>query len=150
MELRKREEEAKQEAKNTQSAESDFKKPKMAFLDTLLSSTVDGRPLTIQEIYEEVSTFMFEGHDTTTSALSFVTYLLSRHLGVQKKVYEEQKAIMGADMKRNATFQELTDMKYLDMVIKESLRLYPSVPMIGRHTDKEYSMSKYEHPDVFG
>uniref|UniRef100_T1PFY1 Cytochrome P450 n=1 Tax=Musca domestica TaxID=7370 RepID=T1PFY1_MUSDO len=141
MELRKREEEAKQEANNQQSAESDFKKPKMAFLDTLLSSTVDGRPLTIQEIYEEVSTFMFEGHDTTTSALSFITYLLSRHMGVQKKVYEEQKAIMGADMKRNATFQELADMKYLDMVVKESLRLYPSVPMIGRHTDKEYSMN---------
>jgi len=56
---------------------------KMAFLDTLLSSTIDGRPLTRQEIYEEVSTFMFEGHDTTTSGVSFAGYLLSRHPDVQ-------------------------------------------------------------------
>ncbi|XP_073811627.1 cytochrome P450 4e3-like [Musca autumnalis] len=144
MELRKRQEEEEdqqQASSNHEQTEGDFKKPKMAFLDTLLSSTIDGRPLTIQEVYEEVSTFMFEGHDTTTSALSFITYLLSRHLGVQQKVYEEQKAVMAGDMKRSATFQELSDMKYLDMVIKESLRLYPSVPMVGRHTDKEYNMN---------
>lgn len=55
----------------------------MAFLDTLLSSTIDGRPLIRQEIYEEVSTFMFEGHDTTTSGVSFSVYLLSRHPDVQ-------------------------------------------------------------------
>lgn len=40
--------------------EDEFTKRKMAFLDTLLLSTVDGRPLTTQELYEEVSTFMFE------------------------------------------------------------------------------------------
>ncbi|XP_061388493.1 cytochrome P450 4e2-like [Musca vetustissima] len=150
MDLRKREEEEAAKRKiSTDKFDGDFKKPKMAFLDTLLSSTVDGRPLTIQEVYEEVSTFMFEGHDTTTSALSFITYLLSRHLGVQRKVYEEQRAIMGEDMKRNATFQEINDMKYLDMVIKESLRLYPSVPIVGRLTDKEYNMNgKIIPPDT--
>ena len=37
-----------------------YTKRKMAFLDTLLTSTIDDRPLTLQEIYEEVSTFMFE------------------------------------------------------------------------------------------
>lgn len=57
----------------------EFSRKKMAFLDTLLSSKVDGRPLTSQELYEEVSTFMFEGHDTTTSGVGFAVYLLSRH-----------------------------------------------------------------------
>lgn len=58
-------------------------KKKLAFLDALLSSTVDGRPLTKTEIYEEVSTFMFEGHDTTTSGVAFGVYLLSRHPDIQ-------------------------------------------------------------------
>ncbi|XP_075165710.1 cytochrome P450 4e2-like [Haematobia irritans] len=122
-------------------------KRKMAFLDNLLSCTIDDRPLTRQEIYEEVSTFMFEGHDTTTSALSFLIFLLSRHLGVQRKVYEEQCSIMGCDEKGNATFQELTEMKYLDLVIKESQRLYPSVPFVARHTEEEYNMNGKIIPD---
>lgn len=57
---------------------NEFSRKKMVFMDTLLSSTVDGRPLNKQEIYEEVSTFMFEGHDTTTSGVAFAGYLLSR------------------------------------------------------------------------
>ncbi|KAH8249715.1 hypothetical protein KR032_011699 [Drosophila birchii] len=114
---------------------------KMAFLDTLLSSTIDGRPLTRQEIYEEVSTFMFEGHDTTTSGVSFSGYLLSRHPDVQQKLYQEQCEIMGNDMNRDATFQEIAQMKYLDLFIKEAQRVYPSVPFIGRYCDKDYNIN---------
>lgn len=54
-------------------------KKKMAFLDTLLTATVDGKPLTNEQIGEEVSTFMFEGHDTTASGVSFSIYLLSKY-----------------------------------------------------------------------
>ncbi|KAM7345241.1 cytochrome P450 4e2-like isoform 2-T2 [Cochliomyia hominivorax] len=119
----------------------EFGKRKMAFLDTLLSSTIDGRPLNTQEIYEEVSTFIFEGHDTTTSGITFAVYLLSRHLEVQQKIFEEQQKIMGGNIKRDATFQELSEMKYLDLVLKEAQRLYPSVPMIARLTEKEYNIN---------
>lgn len=115
----------------------------MAFLDTLLSSTIDGQPLSTQEIYEEVSTFIFEGHDTTTSAITFTVYLLSRHLAVQGKVIDEQRRIMGGNLKRDATFQELAEMKYLDLVVKESLRLYPSVPFIARLAEKVYNISEF-------
>ena len=116
----------------------------MAFLDTLLSTSIDGRPLNTQEIYEEVSTFIFEGHDTTTSGVTFAVYLLSRHLDVQQKVYEEQRKVMEGNMKRDATFQELAEMKYLDLVLKEAQRLYPSVPMISRMADKDYNISEYK------
>ncbi|EDV33048.1 uncharacterized protein Dana_GF21887 [Drosophila ananassae] len=116
-------------------------KKKLAFLDALLSSTVDGRPLTRKEIYEEVSTFMFEGHDTTTSGVSFGVYLLSRHPDIQQKLYQEQIEVMGNDMNRDATFQEIAQMKHLDLFIKEAQRVYPSVPFIGRYCDKDYTIN---------
>lgn len=118
-----------------------YPRKKMAFLDTLLTSTIDNRPLTLDEIYEEVSTFIFEGHDTTTSGVAFAIYLLSRHREVQQKVFEEQQRILGPQFNRDATFQEIAEMQYLDMVIKEVERLYPSVPFIGRRADKDYDMN---------
>jgi len=50
---------------------------------------------------------------------------------------------MGNDMNRNPNFQEIAQMKYLDLFIKEAQRVYPSVPFIGRYCDKDYDISKY-------
>ncbi|XP_058062988.1 cytochrome P450 4d1-like [Anopheles bellator] len=107
-------------------------KKKMAFLDMLLQSTIDGQPLTDLEIREEVDTFMFEGHDTTTSAISFLLQSLAKNPDVQQKTFEEVLSIVGGDRTTPITMAMLNDMHYLDLVIKETLRMFPSVPLIGR------------------
>ena len=57
------------------------------FLDILLLARDDeGRGLSDQEIRDEAGTFMFEGHDTTTSAISWCLYNIARHDDVQQKV----------------------------------------------------------------
>ncbi|GAB0099269.1 Cytochrome P450 [Sergentomyia squamirostris] len=111
-------------------------KKKMAFLDVLLQSTVDGKPLTNMDIREEVDTFMFEGHDTTTSGISFLLYNIALYPDVQKKVLEEIRIVFGTDT-RVPTISDLNNLHYMDLVIKETMRLYPSVPIIGRQSYKE-------------
>jgi cytochrome P450 family 4 len=115
-------------------------KKKLALLDVLLKATIDGKPLTNAEIAEEVDTFMFEGHDTVTSTISFSLYLLSQHPKAQQKAFEEVSRIVGNNLNDDPTYNQLLEMKYLEYCIKETLRLYPAVPMYGRNLDEDIDL----------
>ncbi|CAG9791853.1 unnamed protein product [Diatraea saccharalis] len=107
-------------------------KNKHTFLDLLLLAEVDGKKISDQWIREEVDTFLFEGHDTITSAITFCLYCLAQNQDIQEKVFQEQKNIFGHEFDRSPSSNDLQQMKYLEFVIKESLRLFPSVPIIQR------------------
>ncbi|PNF27071.1 Cytochrome P450 4C1, partial [Cryptotermes secundus] len=120
-------------------------KKRKAFLDLLLEANVGDAKLTDEELREEVDTFMFEGHDTTSAAMCWAIYLLGLHPDVQEKAYEEQESIFqGSD--RSPNMKDLTEMKYLERVIKESLRLYPSVPSVARKLNKDVKIAGYDIP----
>ncbi|KAF5277800.1 hypothetical protein FQR65_LT03781 [Abscondita terminalis] len=106
-------------------------KKRIAFLDILLTSTFDGVALTNTEIRNEVDTFMFAGHDTTTSALSFSLYCLSKYENLQEKVYKEITEILGKD-NIELSYEKLQKMKYMEQFIKEVLRMYSPVPAFSR------------------
>uniref|UniRef100_A0AAG5DEV8 Cytochrome P450 n=1 Tax=Anopheles atroparvus TaxID=41427 RepID=A0AAG5DEV8_ANOAO len=119
-----------------------YSKRRDTFLDQLLKVTVDGKPLSTADIREEVDTFMFEGHDTTTSGISFTILNLAKHQDIQQKVFNEIDQMLGADAKTTVlTSALLQEMKYLDMVVKESLRLVPPVPFIGRKLLEDMEMN---------
>lgn len=118
-------------------------KKKMALLDVLLQSTIDGKSLTNEDIREEVDTFMFEGHDTTTSGLSFALHEISRHADVQHKMYEEIVEKLGTDRTSTLTLRDLGELKYMECVIKEALRMYPPVPIIGRYFYEDVNLSMF-------
>ncbi|XP_065366485.1 cytochrome P450 4d2-like [Calliphora vicina] len=122
--------------KETEDSDLNTKK-RMALLDVLLQSTINGTALTNEDIREEVDTFMFEGHDTTTSGIAFALYLIARHPEVQEKLLEEIKHVLGTDKYKPVAFRDLQDLKYMELVIKETLRLYPSVPVIGREITED-------------
>ncbi|KAH8281272.1 hypothetical protein KR018_006165, partial [Drosophila ironensis] len=122
---------ATQEAASEADADVGAKR-KMAFLDILLQSTIDEKPLTNMDIREEVDTFMFEGHDTTSSALMFFFYNIATHPEAQRKCFEEICSVMGRDKATPVTYELLNKLHYVDLCVKETLRLYPSVPLLGR------------------
>ncbi|CAG7725592.1 unnamed protein product [Allacma fusca] len=109
------------------------KKRAVAFMDLLLNvQAEDPNSLSDTDIREETDTFMFEGHDTTATSLSWIIFLIGCYPNIQEKIHKELQDIFGDDKDRMVTTQDLTQLKYLECVIKESLRLYPSVPFISR------------------
>ncbi|CAL8286246.1 unnamed protein product [Arctogadus glacialis] len=120
------------EEEDSDSVPENGTRKRRAFLDMLLK-TVDegGNKLTHRDIQEEVDTFMFEGHDTTAAAMNWTVHLLGSHPEVQRKVHREIDEVFGGS-KRSITMEDLKELKYLDCVIKESLRIFPSVPLFAR------------------
>ncbi|PSN53387.1 Cytochrome P450 4C1 [Blattella germanica] len=116
-------------------------KKRLAFLDLLLEASEKGTvKLTDTDIREEVDTFMFEGHDTTSAGICWALFLLGSHPEIQ----ELDRIFQGTD--RPITTRDLNEMKYLERVIKESLRLFPSVPFIGRVLKEDTKIGDYLVP----
>ncbi|KRY19422.1 Cytochrome P450 4V2 [Trichinella patagoniensis] len=113
-------------------------KRRLAFLDLLLQIAEQGK-LTDQDIREEVDTFMFEGHDTTSAGMNWALHLLGCNPAIQAKVHEELDSIFSDD-DRDATFEDVKNMTYLECCLKEALRLFPSVPLFARFINEDFDI----------
>ncbi|KAM8930556.1 cytochrome P450 4B1-like [Pelodytes ibericus] len=111
------------------------KKKYLDFLDILLSATDEnGQGLSDEDIRAEVNTFMFEGHDSTASGISWTFYSLAKNLEHQQKCREEIREVLGD--RHNVEWEDLGKLTYTTWCIKESMRLYTPVPMIARQLSK--------------
>uniref|UniRef100_A0A0C9RJA5 Cyp4c3_0 protein n=1 Tax=Fopius arisanus TaxID=64838 RepID=A0A0C9RJA5_9HYME len=125
-----------------------MKKKRLAFLDMLIEASENGTILSNEDIREEVDTFMFEGHDTTSSAICWTLYLLGCHPEYQERVVEELDQVYGeGDYHRRPTLKDLKSMRYLERCIKEALRLYPSVPLLARRIAEDVQIGSYTIPE---
>lgn len=111
------------------------RKRNLDFLDILLFARMkNGSSLSDKDLRAEVDTFMFEGHDTTASGISWILYALASHPEHQQRCRQEIQSLLGDGA--SITWDHLDQMPYTTMCIKESLRLYPPVPIIGRELSK--------------
>ncbi|KAE8746742.1 Cytochrome P450 CYP4c [Frankliniella occidentalis] len=121
-------------------------KRRLAFLDLLIEASQGGAVLSDDDIREEVDTFMFEGHDTTSAAISWCLFLIGCDPHVQRQVHAELDDIFADDPGRGVTMKDLAEMKYLECCIKEALRLYPSVPAFARSLREDTQIGPYTVP----
>uniref|UniRef100_A0A452TXF6 Cytochrome P450 3A n=1 Tax=Ursus maritimus TaxID=29073 RepID=A0A452TXF6_URSMA len=83
--------------------------------------------------------FIFAGYETTSTSLSFLVYELATHPDVQQKLQEEIDATF--PNKALPTYDALAQMEYLDMVLNETLRLYPIGGRLERLCKKDVEIS---------
>uniref|UniRef100_A0A8C0WSS4 Uncharacterized protein n=1 Tax=Castor canadensis TaxID=51338 RepID=A0A8C0WSS4_CASCN len=111
------------------------RKRHLDFLDILLFARMEnGSSLSDKDLRAEVDTFMFEGHDTTASGISWIFYALAMHPEHQQRCREEVQSLLGDGA--SITWNHLDQVPYTTMCIKESLRLYPPVPSVSRELSK--------------
>lgn len=83
---------------------------------------------------------LFQGHDTTAAAISWALLLLGHHSKIQEEVFDEVKAVYEKNNGEALTISDLSEMKLLERVIKETLRLFPSVVSIGRTIEEDIKL----------
>uniref|UniRef100_A0A3Q0RC30 Cytochrome P450 family 4 subfamily F member 8 n=1 Tax=Amphilophus citrinellus TaxID=61819 RepID=A0A3Q0RC30_AMPCI len=124
---------SQQRETETQSDVAPTPQKRRDFVDILLlTRDEDGQGLTDEEIQAEADTFMFAGHDTTASAICWTLYNLARHEHYQEKCRQEVMDLMKGRDGHELEWEDLSNLPFTTMCIKESLRLYPPIQAVSR------------------
>ncbi|ELK02939.1 Cytochrome P450 4F22 [Pteropus alecto] len=111
------------------------------FMDVLLlARDEDGKELTDEDIRAEADTFMFEGHDTTSSGLSWMLFNMAKYPEYQEKCREEIQEVMKGREVEELEWDDLTQLPFTTMCIKESLRQFPPVTLISRRCTEDIKL----------
>lgn len=103
----------------------------------------DGNRISDEQLRSELVTMFFAGSETTALTLSWAWYLLSQHPEVETKLLTELQEVLGD---RAPTAEDLPRLRYAEMVVKESMRLYPPVWDIKRQAVEECEIGGYHVP----
>lgn len=100
----------------------------------------DGTTMTDEQVRDEALTLFLAGHETTANALTWTWYLLSQSPECEAKFHAELQAVLGG---RVPTMAVLTNLKYTESVLAESMRLYPPAWAIGRNVAVDHEFGGY-------
>ncbi|KAJ5184840.1 NADPH cytochrome P450 [Penicillium cf. griseofulvum] len=108
----------------------------------ILNALIKGRdPKTGQQMSEEsiidnMVTFLIAGHETTSGGISFLLYHIVKNQEVWKKVQKEVNDVVGSG---RITSKHLSKLRYITTCVRESLRLWPTIPVIAfKPTEKQF------------
>jgi cytochrome P450 len=103
----------------------------------------EGRPMSDEELHDELGTLLVAGHETTATALAWTfRWLLERpHIAARLKA-----ELAGAAASGPLTPERIAKLDLLDAVAREALRLQPVIPLVGRILKRPMRVGGYELP----
>jgi cytochrome P450 len=102
-----------------------------------------GALLDPQQIRDQLLIFLLAGHETTSTALTFACHLLARHPVVQRRMHREVDEVLAG---RDPAADDIGQLTYTRMVIKEAMRLYPPAYALGRRAPAGDRIGGYRIP----
>ncbi|GBM26730.1 Cytochrome P450 4V2 [Araneus ventricosus] len=106
-------------------------------IDVLLEKHLETKEFSEEDVREEINNFIVAGHETVGISTMWAIYLIGQYPEVQAKLHEEIDLVFGEDRERPVTEKDLKDLQYMDCVLKECNRIYPTVPILGRNAKEE-------------
>ena len=108
----------------------------------------DGSAMTDTQLRDEIITILIAGHETTSNALTWTYYLLSQSPQIERRVFEEIDQVLGGNGNefKQPSIADLSKLKYVEKVFRESMRLYPPVWTMGRFAVNDYPLGGYTIP----
>jgi cytochrome P450 len=92
-------------------------------------------------IRHQILTFLVAGHETTSGALSFALFYLTRDPELLARAHAEVDGILGTDRDVEPSFEQIAKFRFLRRVLDEGLRLWPTAPGYARSPREETTLS---------
>ena len=116
-------------------------------LDKILSAIPEEEwgPNTINQVQDEIKTFILAGHETSARMLTWSLYELLMNPDCMKKVKDEAKLIFGTGYSEGCvpTRSDLEVLQYTEFCLRESLRKYSVVPSVVRVATEAIQLGDY-------
>lgn len=110
----------------------------------LVTDEDDGSKFTNQELVDEAKTLLMAGTDTSATMAQFTLICLAKHPEVLQKCLEEVDRVLGN--REIVEEPDLNELKYLHLVMRESMRLYPPIPILPRRVEQDINLGGYDIP----
>jgi cytochrome P450 len=119
--------------------------PPNDLLTHLIKAEIDqGRPLNLQEIRNEAIMLLASGHETTGVMLSWAWYLLARHADAEERLHREVDHVLSG---HRVGVDDLPKLLWTEVVVKETLRMYPAIWIIVRRAIKDTQIAGVDIPN---
>ena len=114
-----------------------------SLLDVMLAASPDHTPASERSLRDQVITIFLAGYETVANALSWTWYLLSQNPECERRFHREIDDELGGQL---PTYHDVPRLRYIEMVMAESMRLYPPAWAMGRYARSDFRLGEFFLP----
>uniref|UniRef100_A0A1B0DHV7 Uncharacterized protein n=2 Tax=Phlebotomus papatasi TaxID=29031 RepID=A0A1B0DHV7_PHLPP len=105
------------------------------------------KSFTEEDVITEAGTLILTGFESTALSVSYCVLMIAMHPDVQNRLHDEIMDILAGNSPDNLRYEDVKEFRYMEQVIKETLRLFPVVPLVARSVSAPFKLNDYKIPE---